>query len=206
MPTLLTTAASGFFLGASLIIAIGAQNAFILRMGLARTHVFWLCLTCSLADALLIALGVAGTGALVSSSPAILKAVALGGALFLGAYAVLSARRALTPQVLELTRKPQPDLRRALATCLALTFLNPHVYLDTVVLVGAYSARYPGNAKLAFALGAMVASFAWFFSLGYGARLLAPIFTRPMAWRILDLAIAVVMATLALSLLGEVIA
>ncbi|MCB1449902.1 MAG: amino acid transporter [Nitratireductor sp.] len=197
---------SGFLLGASLIIAIGAQNAFILRMGLIRNHIFWLCLVCSLSDALLIALGVAGMGAVVSGHPAMLKVVALAGAVFLAIYAALSFKRALRPEALLPTERKPMQLRSALAMCLALTFLNPHVYLDTVILIGAVSSTQEGEARIAFAAGAMAASFAWFFGLGYGARLLAPLFARRLSWQVLDFLIAAVMAALSLSLLREVFA
>lgn len=194
-------AVSGLLLGGSLIIAIGAQNAFVLRQGLLRRHVFILCLICATSDAALIALGVAGLGALISSSELLLSIVTLGGAAFLAAYAVLALRRAISPQPLEAARQTDTSLAGAIATCLAFTFLNPHVYLDTVLLVGGLSARYDGAARIAFGGGAMAASFVWFFSLGYGARLLAPFFARASSWRILDGLIALVMALLALSLI-----
>ncbi len=197
-------ALAGFALGGSLIVAIGAQNAFILRMGLLRRHVFVLCLTCALADALLIGAGVAGMGAFVAANPGLLKGLALAGAVFLFAYAVMSARRAMQPEVLKAAREAPANLGKALATVLAFTFLNPHVYLDTVVLVGAFSATYHGTARIAFGLGAGLASFVWFFGLGYGAALLTPLFARSVAWRVLDSIIAVVMAALALSLLRQV--
>lgn len=205
MPLLVQPALGGFLLGGSLIIAIGAQNAFILSMGLQKNHVFVLCLVCALSDAMLIALGVGGMGALVSANPPLLRIVAGAGALFLFAYSALSVRRALCPAALELAGGAPPSLGSALAQCLAFTFLNPHVYLDTVVLVGAYSTAHAGTAKLAFALGGMAASFVWFFGLGYGARLLAPLFARPVAWRILDGVIAVTMAALAIALLGNAV-
>lgn len=192
----------GFLLGAGLIIAIGAQNAFILRQGLLREHVFILCLVCSLSDALLIALGVAGLGQLVSANAALLQIVKWAGAAFLGAYAILAFRRMVWPAALEADRARKPSsLRAALATCLAFTFLNPHVYLDTVVLVGSLSGRFEPGPRTVFAAGAMTASFVWFFSLGYGARLLTPVFARPSAWRVLDGLIGLVMAALAINLL-----
>jgi L-lysine exporter family protein LysE/ArgO len=193
---------SGFFLGLSLIVAIGAQNAFILRQGLLRQHVFVLCLICALSDALLIAAGVAGLGTLVSSSPALITVVTVGGALFLFSYALIAFRRAWRPQALHAARGGASDLKAAVAACLAFTFLNPHVYLDTVVLVGSLSAQYSGSERLAYGAGAMAASFVWFFGLGYGARLLQPVFARPAAWRVLDIAIGLVMAAIGLALLG----
>ncbi len=195
-----TAALSGFALGASLIIAIGAQNAFILRQGLIRSHVFILCFICALSDALLIAAGVGGLGSIIASVPVLISAVTLGGALFLAAYAFLAFRRAAHPGALAAGKPEAMPLGAAISACLAFTFLNPHVYLDTVVLLGGLSARYEGPARLAYGLGAGVASFVWFFSLGYGARLLAPLFSRPAAWRVLDALIGVVMALLALSL------
>ena len=192
---------SGFLLGGSLIVAIGAQNAFILRQGLLRSHVFVLCLVCALSDAVLIAAGVAGLGTLVAASPRLLAVVTVGGALFLFAYALFALRRALRPQALTAALSGQGSLKAALAACLAFTFLNPHVYLDTVLLVGSISATHEGAARTAFGAGAATASFVWFFGLGYGARLLQPLFARPSAWRVLDLLIAAVMAAIAISLL-----
>tara|TARA_R100001129_G_scaffold15156_11_gene9984 strand:- start:3808 stop:4431 length:624 start_codon:yes stop_codon:yes gene_type:complete len=200
MSPLFAPALSGFLLGASLIIAIGAQNAFILRQGLLRRHVFILCFICALSDAVLIALGVAGLGAIIAGSQLLLTAVTLGGAAFLACYAVLAFRRALNPEAMKAANEDGLSLKAAIATCLAFTFLNPHVYLDTVLLLGGLSARFEGEARLAYAIGAMTASFVWFFGLGYGARLLAPLFARPSAWRVLDLIIALVMAGLSASL------
>lgn len=194
-------AMAGFLLGGSLIIAIGAQNAFILRQGLVRAHVFIVCLIAAVSDALLIAAGVAGLGTVVARSPVLISAVTLGGALFLFGYAVLAFRRALHPHGLKAANRTASGIWAAVTTCLALTFLNPHVYLDTVLLIGGISGGYEGTARLAFGIGAGVASFVWFFGLGYGARLLAPIFVRPMAWRVLDIIIGLIMAGLAVGLL-----
>jgi L-lysine exporter family protein LysE/ArgO len=203
---LISAALSGALLGASLIIAIGAQNAFILRQGLLRSHVFVLCLICALSDAVLIAAGVAGLGTLVSHSPALIAAVTLAGAAFLGSYAVLAFRRALRPQAMQAGGGNGLSLRAAIAACLAFTFLNPHVYLDTVLLLGSLSAGYEGPARLAYGAGAASASFIWFFGLGYGARLLQPVFAKPAAWRVLDVIIGVVMGLLAVSLLFKFLA
>jgi len=197
----LSAALAGFFLGASLIIAIGAQNAFILRQGLLRSHVFILCLICALSDAALIAAGVGGLGTLVAQSPTLLSVVTIGGAIFLGAYAVVAFRRAFHPGAMRADSPKPLGLKAAVATCLTFTFLNPHVYLDMVVLIGSLSAAYSGVDRIAFGLGAATASFIWFFGLGYGARLLQPIFARPAAWRVLDVIIGVVMGLLAISLL-----
>lgn len=200
---IVSAAISGFLLGASLIIAIGAQNAFILRQGLLRQHVFILSLICALSDALLIAAGVAGLGTLIAQSPRLIMAVTVGGALFLFAYAIIAFRRAMKPEVLQAAKSGEAKLWPAVAACLAFTFLNPHVYLDTVVLLGGLSAAYEGQARLAYGLGAALASFVWFFGLGYGARLLEPVFARPAAWRVLDVLIGLVMAAIGLSLLSR---
>lgn len=198
---MLSAALSGFLLGASLIIAIGAQNAFILRQGLLREHVFILSLICALSDALLITAGVAGLGALIAQSPTLISVVTLGGAAFLFWYASIAFRRAFHTEVLQAATAGNGNLKVAIGTVLALTFLNPHVYLDTVVLLGGLSARFEGFNRAAYGAGAALASFIWFFGLGYGARLLQPIFAKPAAWRVLDVLIGLVMAGIALSLL-----
>lgn len=192
---------SGLFVAISLIFAIGAQNAFILRQGLLREHVFILCLICSISDSILIAAGVAGLGALVEQYPTFLKAILWGGAIFLLCYALFALRRAFAPEAMTLSNQKATSLKQAIGICLAFTFLNPHVYLDTVLLLGSISTKYSGNAKLVFAVGAMLGSFVWFFSLGYGARILQPIFAKPRAWRILDGLIALVMTLIAISLI-----
>ena len=196
-----SAALSGFLLGASLIIAIGAQNAFILRQGLLRKHVFLLSLICALSDALLITAGVAGLGTLIAQSPTLISVVTLGGAAFLFWYASVAFRRAFHPEVLKAANSGNGNLKVAIGTVLALTFLNPHVYLDTVVLLGGLSARFEGAHRAAYGAGAALASFIWFFGLGYGARLLQPIFAKPAAWRVLDVLIGLVMAGIGLSLL-----
>ncbi|MFC0285245.1 LysE/ArgO family amino acid transporter [Kaistia hirudinis] len=201
---MLAAATEGFLLGASLIVAIGAQNAFVLRQGLARRQVFVVTTFCFLADALLISFGVAGVGSLVRSSPGLLWVVTLAGAAFLLTYGAMALRRALHPGNLSAASAAQSRLGTALATAAALTFLNPHVYLDTVVLLGSLSARHAGAARVAFGAGAAMASAVWFYGLGFGARFAAPLFARPAAWRILDGAIAIIMASIALSLLAQV--
>jgi L-lysine exporter family protein LysE/ArgO len=200
-PTIFIT---GFLLGGSLILAIGAQNAFILRQGLLKQHVFILCMICALSDAVLIAAGVGGLGSLIDGHPEFVKWVTIGGAIFLFAYAIFALQRAMKPQAMQAAESGQGSLKAAIAQCLAFTFLNPHVYLDTVVLVGGISSQYIGQQKTAFAAGAMAASFIWFFSLGYGARLLQPVFAKPRAWQILDLIIAAVMTMIAISLLRSI--
>jgi L-lysine exporter family protein LysE/ArgO len=192
---------SGFALGASLIIAIGAQNAFILRQGLIRSHVFVLCLICAASDALLITAGVAGLGTIVARSPTLITFVSLGGAAFLATYAAMAFKRSWRPAAMVAGAPESMGLKAAVLTCLAFTFLNPHVYLDTVVLLGSLSAAFEGQERIAYGTGAVVSSFVWFFGLGYGARLLAPLFARPVAWRVLDALIGMVMSLLALGLL-----
>jgi len=196
----LAAAINGFLLGAGLIIAIGAQNAFVLRQGLARSHVFLICLTCALSDAVLIALGIGGLGTLVSNSPLMIQVATIGGAVFLFVYGLLAFARAFRTGGLEAAAVKTAGLGAAMAACLAFTFLNPHVYLDTVVLVGALSASYSGSARLAFGAGAALASIVWFFGLGYGARQLAPVFAARRAWQVLDIAIGLVMWSLAAGL------
>jgi L-lysine exporter family protein LysE/ArgO len=192
---------TGFATSAALIIAIGAQNAFVLRCGLRREHVLAVVLMCALSDALLIALGVAGLGTLVQGSPRLLLLARYGGALFLGVYGALAARRALRSESLTAPDTAPMTLAAALAACLAFTYLNPHVWLDTVVLLGAIASPLPADQRVAFGIGATSASFVWFFALGFGARLLRGVFARPLAWKILDTAIALVMWAIALSLL-----
>jgi L-lysine exporter family protein LysE/ArgO len=194
---------TGFGSSAALIIAIGAQNAFVLRQGLKREHVAAVVAFCALADALLISAGVAGLGSVISASPWLLALARYGGAAFLLWYGMAAARRALSSQhaVLAATNGAAVTLRAALLTCAGFTFLNPHVYLDTVVLLGALSSQQTAEARPWFALGAICASFAWFSALGFGARLLTPLFAKPLAWRLLDGTIALVMCGLALTLL-----
>jgi L-lysine exporter family protein LysE/ArgO len=191
---------AGFFLGGSLIIAIGAQNAFVLRQGLVKRHVLEIVLFCAVSDAILILLGVAGFGEAIKAAPSLLKLVTWGGAAFLLWYGFLAFQRALSPSQMSSEGDSGFALKAALAQCAAFTWLNPHVYLDTVVLVGGISTSF-GENRWWYALGAAAASFAWFFSLGYGARLLIPVFAKPLAWRVLDTAIGCVMGGLALKLL-----
>ena len=205
MLTVPSAAINGFLLGAGLIVAIGAQNAFVLRQGLVRSHVFVICLICALSDAVLIALGIGGLGTLVSKSPPMIAAVTIGGAIFLLVYGLLAFRRAIYTGGLEAAADKPAGLGAAMAACLAFTFLNPHVYLDTVVLIGALSASYAGAARLAFGAGAVLASFVWFFGLGYGARWLAPVFAARRAWQVLDIAIGLVMWSLAAGLAARVL-
>jgi L-lysine exporter family protein LysE/ArgO len=200
----LLAAASGLGLGLSLIVAIGAQNAFVLRQGLRGEHVLAVVAVCALSDLVLIVAGVAGAGAALQAWPPALVVVRVAGALFLAGYALLAARRALRPAADAALRTEtggtSTALAAALATCLALTWLNPHVYLDTVVLLGSIASTH-GDERWWFAAGAGAGSVLWFTALGFGARLLRPLFARPVAWRVLDGVIAVVMAALAVTLL-----
>jgi L-lysine exporter family protein LysE/ArgO len=186
-------AVQGFGLGASLIVAIGAQNIFVLRQSLMRRHVLPVVLFCAMTDALLVVAGALGLGAVVKDSPAALFAIALAGAAFLFWYGVKALRRAMAPSVLTAADHGPADLRGALLTVAAVSWLNPHVYLDTVVLLGGISASYPSGQQVWFVLGVIAASFSWFFALGYGGRALAPLFRKPGAWRIFDLGVACVM-------------
>ncbi len=194
----------GLGLGAGLIIAIGAQNAFVLRQGLRRQGVFLTALVCTLCDVLLIALGVAGLGSLISSQPILTAIAAWGGALFLFVYGLRAFLSALKPGRLEAEATPSPaSPRNIVLTTLAVSLLNPHVYLDTVVLLGSIGGQFAGASRLSFGLGAATASSLWFFGLAYGAQRLGPLFRRPLAWRVLDVLIALVMWGIAASLVAE---
>lgn len=199
----LAAASAGFVASAGLIIAIGAQNAFVLRQGLQRRHVSLVVAICTFRDIALILCGVAGIGALVHEWPGLLQALRFGGAAFLGAYGLMAAHRAWRGSgALAPTAEGGADWRRVMLACLAFTFLNPHVYLDTVLLIGSIGARQPSSdARLWFVGGAAAASGAWFSTLGFGARLLRPIFRTPRAWQVLDSIIGVTMLALAASLL-----
>ncbi|MGI9824164.1 LysE/ArgO family amino acid transporter [Agromyces sp. Marseille-Q5079] len=232
----LSPALAGFGLGLSLIVAIGAQNLFVLRQGVRREHVFAVAAVCALSDIVLIVVGVSGTGAVLQAVPWLVEAVRWAGAAFLVAYGLLAARRVLRPSGEALAVEPDaaagatgpendhqatgaghaasatPTLVRpqtagprrtglaaALLTCLALTWLNPHVYLDTVFLLGSIANTH-GDGRWAFAAGASAASIVWFFGLAYGSRLLGGVLGSPRAWRILDGVIAIVMITLGVML------
>ncbi|MDM7854304.1 LysE/ArgO family amino acid transporter [Cellulomonas alba] len=192
------SALAGLLAGLSLIVAIGAQNAFVLRQGVRREHVGAVVAVCVAADLLLIGAGTAGLGALVHRHPAALTAARYGGAAFLATLAVLAILRVRRPERLDPAASGPARLAPVLGTCLALTFLNPHVYLDTVVLLGSLAGQR--TQPWAFAAGAGTASVLWFTALGFGAGLLRPVFARPRAWQVLDVAVAAVMATLAVVL------
>jgi L-lysine exporter family protein LysE/ArgO len=194
--------AAGLGTGLSLIVAIGAQNAFVLRQGLRGEHVPAIVTVCALSDLVLIAVGVAGVGALVTVRPGVLTAIAWVGAAFLVVYGLFAARRALRPGALAAADGEAPadaSVRTSVLTCMGLTWLNPHVYLDTVLLLGSVAAGY-GTHRWDFAVGAGAASILWFCGLGFGARFARPVFARPAAWRVLDSAIAITMIALGIRL------
>lgn len=222
---MLSPVLAGLGLGFSLIVAIGAQNLFVLRQGLRREHVFAVAAICAISDAALIVLGVSGIGFVLQAVPWLVDVVRWAGAVFLVTYGVLAARRAWRPsgEALRTAEAAGPDagaekpdasaatatvgattiartrLLPVLLTCLALTWLNPHVYLDTVFLLGTVANTH-GEDRWLFAAGAVTASFVWFFGLAFGARLLGRWLSTPRAWRILDAVIAVVMIGLGVSL------
>jgi L-lysine exporter family protein LysE/ArgO len=189
----------GFIASFTLIAAIGAQNAFVLRQGIRREHVLPVVALCTVSDILLIAAGIAGVGALIHVHPGALNIAKFGGAAFLVCYGLLAARRAWRPLSLSPAEATPARLAEVLVTCAALTFLNPHVYLDTVVLLGALANEHRDERWL-FGVGAVTASAVWFTSLGLGARRLAGLFATPLTWRILDALIAVMMIGLGLAL------
>ncbi|MCW2747199.1 MAG: amino acid transporter, partial [Nocardioidaceae bacterium] len=189
--------------GLALIVALGAQNVFVLRQGIRRAHVGAVVAVCALSDAVLIMLGTLGVGAVVEDHPDALQIARIGGACFLLAYGLMAARRVWRPSGPEPGAKiPTSSWRVAVLTCVAFTWLNPHVYLDTVVLLGSIANTHGPSGRWIFAVGAVCASVAWFSALGYGARFMSRVFERPQAWRVLDGLVAVVMVTLALSLVA----
>ena len=194
----LLAAVAGFGTGLSLIVAIGAQNAFVLRQGIRRDGVLAVVAICALSDAVLIALGVGGVGAVVAAFPQALTVVGIVGGAFLLCYGFLAARRAFRPSAMTVAGDPTSSARRVVLTSLALTWLNPHVYLDTVLL--GTVAAHRGDLRWAFGAGATLASLCWFTALGFGARLLTGFFARPSSWRVLDGLVAATMVTLGVSL------
>lgn len=191
----------GVGLGGGLIIAIGAQNAFVLSQGVRRNFPLQTAFVCSLSDGLLILLGVSGVGALVATNPLLAQLATWFGALFLLWYGGRSFRSALQGGSLEASTEAIPSRRKLLLATLALTFLNPHVYLDTFVLIGGLSGQLAQTERYLFGAGAMTASFLWFFTLSLGAGLLAPLFRKPLAWRFLDGFVCLTMWGIAISLL-----
>ncbi|WP_217251580.1 LysE/ArgO family amino acid transporter [Streptomyces sp. AC602_WCS936] len=202
MTNALTAAAAGFGTGLSLIVAIGAQNAFVLRQGIRRDAVLAVVGICALSDALLIALGVGGVGAVVVAWPDALTVVGWVGGAFLLCYGALAARRVFRPAgALRAEGDAAGSRRRAILTCLALTWLNPHVYLDTVFLLGSVAADQ-GALRWTFGMGAAVASLCWFAALGFGARYLGRFLARPATWRVLDGLVAATMIVLGVTLIA----
>ncbi|CAM2785623.1 LysE/ArgO family amino acid transporter [Vibrio rarus] len=192
---------AGFSIGLSLILAIGAQNAFVIKQGLLRRHVFWVCLVCALSDAILISAGVAGFSIVVTAHPQVEVVARYAGALFLIVYGIGSLKSAFNNKhTLDPMGSAPASLRKTLLVCLAFTWLNPHVYLDTLVLLGSVSTQY-GENKHWFAVGAAMASVVFFFSLGYGARLLTPYFKKAHTWKVLEGIVGLVMLVLAWELL-----
>lgn len=200
---MLTPFLQGMGTGAGLIIAIGAQNAFVLTQGLKRNHHLAVVLICALSDALLIALGLAGLGQLMTGSPQLMLVATWCGTGFLFWYGLRSFRSAWNSGALESEERELLNLRAAIATTLAVTYLNPHVYLDTVLLLGSIGGRYPEQERMFFGIGAASASFVWFASLGLGARLLLPLFRLPKAWAVLDVLVGLTMWSVAFSLLRQ---
>ena len=191
---------AGFLTGLSLIVAIGAQNAYVLRLGLMRTHVGTAVIICAASDAILIVAGTAGMGVIVSSNETVLKVISWIGAIYLLGYAVHSFWRARRPEVLLPTEQEPPSLRMVVLAVLAFTWFNPHVYLDTVLLLGSVSSQY-GDQRWWFALGAAIGSVVWFTTLGYGSKAAARLMARPITWRILDIIIGLVMTWIGISLI-----
>lgn len=196
-----SAALAGFLIGAGLIVAIGAQNAFLLRQALAGGPVAAVVAFCAVSDAILIIIGVAGVGALFAPGSPAMTALSLVAAAVLLVYAGLSIRRALRPAGLEAGGGGALPVGKALVLCAGLTWANPHVYLDTVALIGGLSARHEGPARVAYAAGAVAASCLWFSALGFGGRALAPKLRRPGVWRVIDLTIAAILLGLAAKLL-----
>jgi L-lysine exporter family protein LysE/ArgO len=192
--------AAGLLTGLTLIVAIGAQNAFVLRQGLRRSHVGLVVAICALSDVVLILAGVAGIGVVVDRAPWAVEVVRWLGVAFLTVYGVGSLRRARTPQVLAIGEGAVEARGGVVARAVALTWLNPHVYLDTVLLLGSIAGTHGPTGRWWFALGACVASIAWFAGLAYGARLAAPRLASPRAWQVLDVLIGVVMLAIAVRL------
>ena len=192
--------ATGFLLSASLIVAIGAQNMFVLRQGLHGTHVLAVVLFCGAADAVLVALGVGGLGAMLALVPQLARTLTLAGALFLAGYGARALCRMAAPDALMPTAGPAVSMARALGQTAAFTFLNPHVYLDTVLLMGAAGSGQAVSDRPIFVLGAATASFAWFALLGFGAQVVSPVFASPRTWRILDGLVGCTMLSLAAGL------
>ena len=192
---------AGFALGGSLIIAIGAQNAFVIRQGVLNQYIFWICLFCSVSDAILIWSGIYGLAAVLAVAPNLLVILRYGGAVFLIWYGVKAFRRALNPEAIMDSDPNTQSLASALAMCAAFTWLNPHVYIDTVVLMGSIANARAIGEQAPFAVSASLASFVWFFAIGFGAKALRGPLSQPKVWRVIDLMIAAIMFWIAIKLL-----
>lgn len=194
---MLDSALEGFALSIGLILALGPQNVFVMRQGLMRSHVFAVCLACSVFDALLITAGVLGVGSILAGIEGAEFMIAIGASIFLISYGLLRIKSAISPVGMSTEGEGESDLAPTIAAAAAFTFLNPHVYVDTLLLIGGTSSRYLGDDRLAFGIGAATASFVFFFSLGYGARSLSEVLNKPKAWRYIDLSIASIMFIIA---------
>ena len=195
---------TGFALSATLIIAIGAQNAFVLRQGIRKEHVAPIVAFCAIADLLLIGLGVAGLAGILGEAPTLVALLTIAGSVFLAWYGIRALRRALLPQSLRAATGNEPlSLANAMAQAAGFTLLNPHVYLDTVLLMGSIGTRQPPDMRVWFVGGAACASGVWFTTLGFGARLLAPVFAKPRAWQVLDTLVGLTMLFLAVVLIRQ---
>ena len=204
--SILPPLAKGFGLSASLIVSIGAQNMFVLRQGLRREHVLPVVLFCAVADSVLVIAGVNGLGQLLAAVPGLSIALSLGGAAFLTWYAVGAFRRAMRSEALIIKNDAGLSLGAALAATAAFTLLNPHVYIDTVMLMGAVGSSLPASQRLFFIIGASTFAAIWFSAIGFGARFLAPLFARPVAWRVLDVVTGLMMTVIAMVLVRGVFA
>ena len=198
---MLDSALEGFALSIGLILALGPQNVFVMRQGLMRSHVFAVCLACSVFDALLITAGVLGVGSILAGIEGAEFMIAIGASIFLISYGLLRIKSAMSPVGMSTEGEGESDLAPTIAAAAAFTFLNPHVYVDTLLLIGGTSSRYFGDERVAFGIGAATASFVFFFSLGYGARSLSEVLNKPKAWKYIDLSIACIMFVIATAIM-----
>jgi L-lysine exporter family protein LysE/ArgO len=196
---------TGLFLGLSLIVAIGAQNAFVLRQGILQKHVFFIALFCAISDSLLISLGIAGISIFLRDFIfEFSNLIYLFSALWLFAYGIIRFQSALKPNLnLKINNSKSSELTSSILTISVLTFVNPHVYLDTMILIGSVSQQFIGGNRITFGIGACLASFIWFFCLAYGAKTLIPFMEKPSSWRLLDSLIAIIMFTISIKLAFE---
>lgn len=198
---MLLTFLTGMGTGGGLIMAIGAQNAFVLSQGVRKNHIILIPLICAVCDAVLVTIGVAGVGTYIASSQVLSQVAGIGGALFLFCYGIGSFRSAVKGQHLDADQKVGTSLKAAVLTTLAVTLLNPHVYIDTILLLGSIASQFQDPGHLVFGAGAVMASFVWFFGLSLGSRLLAPLFKKELSWRILDTLVGIIMWAVAISVL-----